>query len=113
MIQNDFTFCDPKEKSLIDISKSCVKEKSHKEIIKIPRIGIYRNNMAQVENEQKIFVFDHAKHLISGMAHECSMTISSVTTYKNFFGQNFRPRFGLTDRSVIFVDLVFNFDDFG
>jgi hypothetical protein len=38
-------------------------------------------------NKNIIHIFDQAKHLISGMAHECSIIKTRNTTHKNFFGQ--------------------------
>jgi hypothetical protein len=75
-IQDDFTFCDPNVRTLVDISNSCKQPESHKKVIKIDS-----------NNKKFVHVFDQAKHLISGIAHECSMSKSTVTTYKNFIGQ--------------------------
>jgi hypothetical protein len=74
-IKDDFTFCDPNSRTLIDISSSCTKSNSKHNSIEINNFG-----------KNKIHIFDQAKHLISGIAHECSIIKTSLTTYKNLFG---------------------------
>ena len=74
-IKDDFTFCDPNSRTLIDISSSCTKSNSKHNSIEINNFG-----------KNKIHIFDQAKHLINGIAHECSIIKTSLTTYKNLFG---------------------------
>ena len=66
--QDYFTFCDPNSRTLIVISSSCKKANSFNNLFEM------NTNLGK----SKIHIFDQAKHLISGVAHECSITKTSV-----------------------------------
>ena len=87
-VKSDFIFCDTNDRTLIDINKSCRKEKSHEERIPISSKDGRIKALIDFDIEEKFYIFDHAKHLVSGKAYECSMTKTTITTYQNFFGYN-------------------------
>ena len=80
-IKDNFVFCDPFDRKMVDIDNSCQLDGSESQIDMEERSEII--NLAR---SGKAYIFENTKHLVSGKAHECSITKSIITTYKSFFG---------------------------
>jgi hypothetical protein len=93
-IRDDFVFCDPQDKKLIDIGSSCQKGRSAKNIIEI------LNGKAQSSSWEIVHVLNQAKHAVSGHASECSMTKTIVVTSVGWFGSKLVDDFDEVDLIV-------------